>query len=1544
MYLPPPADLQQDDVLQSYVAHALDIPLSDEIVRLDSTGRKFEFSIGKLPDDEFIWTHDFALKTIRANERIECGVSCVLEGETGVSKTALFCNTFKLKNRKFCDTDSMIWRACQCSGSKREALRTLYSELNGNKGATVAAGDACLTPEWVARSVDGLGDVIRDELMRNPALSALDGMQLNAAADLQDKNKVAKYLSHILDAYLSHSTEESPSLKALFHVVNVHAAMEVQEIEAEVHTVVERAEAILHAGRVLSSPNHAKLKLCLFLDEMNTTPFMGLMKEILVNRCLNGVPLPPNVVPIAAVNPYRRKLSRKVGREEEQGEEWLSGHYNVHPLPPSLQSVAWNYGSLAAPQEREFIKKRAERLKDFSSEAITTITKYIDVAHKLVRHMAAMHMQSIAHDCNESQRVSIEDYAAPALSLRDIIRCFEVLDFYRHLSGDAQRVLVGCAEDSQDWKTPLLLSIAVTYFLRLGQLHAKKLSFREHFAREFKKRTEEDIEPVIARVVQALGNKTNVPHKIAKTKGLLENIYVSLVCLLASQPVLIIGPPGTSKTLAITILLDNAKGVSSASAFYRSLPHLNVCRYQCSRHSTSAQIRPVCEAAIRRQRKDRQNNSDTQWFVFMDEAGLPEEKREGLKILHYYLERSRMHATGVGFIAISNHVLDAAKSNRCAVVSRGRPGIDELLRIARECMCSEEELKTIQCTLNGGKLNCHLVVDGNRGDGLLNRLCRAFSAAMEGVQPLPKDSLLPPPPQFNDFFGQRDFISCVKCMGRGALAQQSRTITDDTIYNALETNFNGLPRSETLLVVNFFLDHLKIPLRTSESLENSVKLFTASFGASSSEKDMPERRYFLVVDPTTNDTVYREILRILPPTTHEIKLSSFSSDNYNQEAEATGAVCYHARHTGKPVLLSNSDLIHESLYNLFNKHFTVTLSNEKKEYRTEVAVGSATRLIQVLPAFHTVVHVTLEQLAQLPAPFLDRFEKYYISPSDMLQHTISGDTTLHHILRAVTVPVQKSVQALFSCVDRCAFFGVSDEKSALATFLTEVYREWMNVERIAKDLHAKLRDDKPFERHLCSLLKEKGLVPNLDLSVAEMKERMCSLEEDDVRWTQLAVGKALQRDVLRRFFAVAVPEVLLSRWETVSAAPPIEDLLSLSPAFETPQFDYVETRRKLFFTRAGRLPQMTHVRVVHLAELVCESDLHCALSEHWDGAQPTVVLIDTRRTPVTQINYVRSVIDAKFKEAGDCRSPITVVVQVASSELVIHHPYDVTFTSPWDQQFFDDLHQTPDTLTWVKYAYTTTISPREVTKTLQSRLPLTIKKLAGVLMKKMVVPSAGYVERSVCDKELFCLLDNEVGGKALLQRILEQFERITSNVNEAVPEPFMKLVEDIQSAVVQRATGALDGSIADIVNQSVGHIFDHFIQRYCVVLLDCVRCDTTATPMDDEAVSVLCTGLEFVNIALDDVRKPLQTVTVLIPPHLGMPYMNGVKAVLEAVVERVGPDAFDRASRFTKGCNERNVGTVDAMLNGVPHPMMELFRRCYCGRSSSRFAAVYLQT
>ena len=58
----------------------------------------------------------------------------------------------------------------------------------------------------------------------------------------------------------------------------------------------------------------------------------------------------------------------------------------------------------------------------------------------------------------------------------------------------------------------------------------------------------------------------------------------------------------------------------------------------------------------------RQNDLNRRSTVFLDEAGLPDERRESLKILHYFLDNPE-----VATVIISNRQLDAAKSNRGAL-------------------------------------------------------------------------------------------------------------------------------------------------------------------------------------------------------------------------------------------------------------------------------------------------------------------------------------------------------------------------------------------------------------------------------------------------------------------------------------------------------------------------------------------------------------------------------------------------------------------------------------------------------------------------------------------------------------------------------------------------------------------------------------------------------------------------------------------------------------------------------------------------------------
>ena len=76
-FIPENREINKRDTLDRYLSQALKVPLNE-------SGR-----LGCIDKHKFVLTLDFTVKLICIHERIACGKPCVLEGETGVSKTAL---------------------------------------------------------------------------------------------------------------------------------------------------------------------------------------------------------------------------------------------------------------------------------------------------------------------------------------------------------------------------------------------------------------------------------------------------------------------------------------------------------------------------------------------------------------------------------------------------------------------------------------------------------------------------------------------------------------------------------------------------------------------------------------------------------------------------------------------------------------------------------------------------------------------------------------------------------------------------------------------------------------------------------------------------------------------------------------------------------------------------------------------------------------------------------------------------------------------------------------------------------------------------------------------------------------------------------------------------------------------------------------------------------------------------------------------------------------------------------------------------------------
>jgi hypothetical protein len=108
---------------------------------------------------------------------------------------------------------------------------------------------------------------------------------------------------------------------------------------------------------------------------------------------------------------------------------------------------------------------------------------------------------------------------------------------------------------------------------------------------------------------------------VSLNEALRENLFMLLVSVMNQIPILIIGKPGCSKSLAMEILQNNMNGPVSTKAFFQSMPAVEVFPYQCSPLSTPDSVLKAFQTA----RKSNLAGSKTIVVVLLDEVGLAEQ-------------------------------------------------------------------------------------------------------------------------------------------------------------------------------------------------------------------------------------------------------------------------------------------------------------------------------------------------------------------------------------------------------------------------------------------------------------------------------------------------------------------------------------------------------------------------------------------------------------------------------------------------------------------------------------------------------------------------------------------------------------------------------------------------------------------------------------------------------------------------------------------------------------------------------------------------------
>ncbi|CAK0875561.1 unnamed protein product, partial [Prorocentrum cordatum] len=399
-------------------------------------------------------------------------------------------------------------------------------------------------------------------------------------------------------------------------------------------------------------------------------------------------------------------------------------------------------------------------------------------------------------------------------------------------------------------------------------------------------------------------------------------------------PILLIGKPGCSKSLAMGILQSNLNGQVSSKEFFKSMPAVDVFPYQCSPLSTPEAILGAFESA----RQSNLGHKSTIVCVLLDEVGLAEESPHlPLKVLHRELEDLQ----GIACVGISNWSLDAAKMSRFVTLYRP-PATVEDLRVTAEGMVASANLR-----------------------GYLKALSEAFFDVYR-TQGRP------------DFWGMREFYSTVRVVHAELRDRAARggeaALEPQVLLRTVQRNFGGRPASELDACVRKFFGHTGMS-------ERHVPRFTTLELVGQNLRE-PEARHLMLL--TKNNAALRMLFdsRLCDHSRSEVMFGSTFPDDQSDVVVAMNLQKIKT-FMMQPIslVLVHCDLLYESLYDLLNQHY---MEYAGQRY-VRIAHGSKAKQCPIHHLFRVVVITEIsDAYFRLAPPLLNRFEKQIFVRRDLM--------------------------------------------------------------------------------------------------------------------------------------------------------------------------------------------------------------------------------------------------------------------------------------------------------------------------------------------------------------------------------------------------------------------------------------------------------------------------------------------------------------------------------------------------------------------------------
>ena len=411
-------------------------------------------------------------------------------------------------------------------------------------------------------------------------------------------------------------------------IMKTHGGMTEKNIYAIVNRAIARAKDNKEKGVNLT---------ILFFDEANTTNAIGTIKGVMCDRLVNGVPIPDDIGLqfVAAVNPYRQHSEEMIRRLEKAG---LGYHvkaeqtkdklgkipmrclvYRVKEIPPSMFPLIWDFGTLDSETEQKYISQMIDtRIKQKKLQAADKAS----LLHLLCASQGFMRERK--DECS-------------FVSLRDVERMLSILDWLKQSENKAiiaHQLRRRLFPRSTEFTINLILALGVAYYVRLDDRRAQYAYLMSQLLGLRGSTFTEVFNAAQDLVIDEL----KLAKNIAKNDALKENVWMMFICISLRIPLFVVGKPGSSKSLAKTVITDVMQGITSYSTdFFRHFMEIHMVSFQCSPLATAGGI-----LSTFRQCQKFQEKRDLKRFAtvcVLDEVGLAEDSpKMPLKTLHPLLE------------------------------------------------------------------------------------------------------------------------------------------------------------------------------------------------------------------------------------------------------------------------------------------------------------------------------------------------------------------------------------------------------------------------------------------------------------------------------------------------------------------------------------------------------------------------------------------------------------------------------------------------------------------------------------------------------------------------------------------------------------------------------------------------------------------------------------------------------------------------------------------------------------------------------------------